>query len=74
MRYNNYEEVPIYRKQWFFWISFLVFFPIALFVVLTGDVYYKGRDDSVKRFGVLNRIVIAFIGALGILNILGKLS
>jgi len=74
MNYNSYEEVPTYRKQWIFWTSFLVFFPIALFVVLTGDVYYKGRNDSVKRFGVLNRIVIAFIGVGAILNILGKLS
>jgi len=71
LNYNKYDEIPTYRKQWFFWISLLLFFPIALVVVLTGDVYYKGSSDSIKGFGVVNRIVITFICVSVILNILG---
>ena len=44
-QYNDYGEVPYYRKQWFFWLMCLLFSPIAIGLLLTGDVYYKRRGE-----------------------------
>jgi len=64
-RYASYAEVPFYRRQWFFWISYLLLTPLAILLLLFGDVYYV-KDGRVVSFGLANRIVAGLI-ALGIL-------
>jgi len=55
-RYSSYEEVPYYCKQWFFWLMFVVFQPVAIGILLFEDVYYK-KKGQVKTFGIWERIV-----------------
>jgi hypothetical protein len=62
-QYNDYGEVPYYRKQWFFWLMWFLFSPIAIVLLLTGDVYYKRRGE-VKAFGIANKIIAGIIGLL----------
>ena len=63
--YSNYADVPVYRRQWVFWLMYLtiVFNPIAILILLTGDVYYT-KNGEVKSFGVANRIVAGIIAAI----------
>jgi hypothetical protein len=61
--YERYDDVPLYRKQWFFWLTWLLLPPVAMAVLITGDVYYE-KDGAVKRFGMANRIAAAILAAL----------
>jgi len=59
-KYSTYDEVPQYRKQLAFWLMFVLIPPIALGVLLFGDVYYQKKGE-VKSFGVVNRVVAAIL-------------
>ncbi len=63
--YSSYDHVPFYRKQWFFWLMYFTIPPVAIFILLFGDVYYVKRGE-VTSFGLANRIVAGII-AVGIL-------
>ncbi len=58
--YTTYAEVPYYRKQSFFWLTYLLFAPIALALLISGDIYYQKKGE-VKSFGTANRIVASLI-------------
>jgi Na+/glutamate symporter len=60
--YSTYAEVPYYRKQWFFWLMYFVMPPVAIALLLFGDVYYQKKGE-VKSFGIANRIVAGMIAA-----------
>lgn len=58
--YANYGAVPFYRKQWFFWLMYFTISPVAILILLFGDVYYE-RNGEVKSFGTANRVVAGAI-------------
>lgn len=70
-KYKTYQDVPLYRRGWCFWIIFLCFNPAAVILLALGDIYYK-QDKQLKSFGIVNRIVVGIIGTgiliLGISN------
>ena len=68
-KYKTYSEVPYYRKQWFFWMTYLIIPVISLVLLILGDVYYQGKD-GVKSFGVVNRIVAGIIAVVYIVKII----
>ena len=53
--YATYDEVPAFRRQGFFWLTWILFSPIAIGILLTGDVYYRKKGE-VRRFGIANRM------------------
>jgi len=61
-KYETYEQVPVYNKQWVFWLLYIM--PIlniaALGILLFSDVYYV-KKGIVVSFGVANRIVAAIL-------------
>lgn len=59
-KYASYEEVPVFRKQWFFWLAYLILTPAAIFILLFGDIYYV-KNNQVESFGIANRIVAGMI-------------
>ncbi len=61
-QYSNYEQVPFYRRQWFFWIMLLILQPVALAILIFGDVYYT-KKGKVVSFGIANRIVAGIFAA-----------
>lgn len=72
--YSSYEQVPYYRKQWFFWLMYFTISPIALGILLFGDVYYQKKGE-VKSFGLVNRIVAGIIPLFIILfGLIGALA
>jgi hypothetical protein len=64
--YGSYDEVPVYRRQWFFWLTFFFINPIALLILISGEVYYV-KGGEVRAFGIVNRIVALLLG-IALLN------
>jgi len=67
--YASYADVPYYRRQWFFWLMWFVFSPIAIGILLSGDVYYR-RKGQVRNFGLANRVVAGLTAPLWLLALL----
>lgn len=67
--YSSYDQVPTYRKQWVFWVMFFLFSPVAIAILILGDVYYE-RHCEVRSFGIVNRIVAGFFAVLMFANMI----
>ena len=67
-KYTNYSEVPYYFKQWFFWIMYLTVTPVALGILILGNVYYE-KDGEVRSFSVANKVVAGILGAYWVISI-----
>lgn len=61
--YSSYDQVPLYRKQWFFWLMYFTISPIAIGILLLGDVYYQ-KNGKVQSFGLANRVVAGVIAVV----------
>jgi hypothetical protein len=59
--YTEYSQVPWFRKNWFFILSFLIFSPVAIVLILSGDVYYV-KNKQLKTYGKGYKIVFAIAG------------
>jgi hypothetical protein len=70
--YATYAEVPYFRKQWFFWLMWFVFSPVAIGILLTGDVYYR-NGGQVRNFGLANRIVAGLIAVFWLVGLTREL-
>lgn len=44
----GYDEVPWYRKTWFFMVLLFTIWPLTLFIVLSGDLYQKANKKQRK--------------------------
>ena len=55
-KYATYKDVPFFRRQWFFWLCWLVFAPVALAILLSGNVYYM-KKGVVVPFGIANKVI-----------------
>jgi hypothetical protein len=71
--YTSYDQVPVYRKQWFFWVMYFLFSPIAVGILLFGDIYYE-KKGVVKSFGLANRIVAGLIAVAFLYNVFKAFS
>ena len=63
--FKSYADVPVYRRQWFFWIFWLLCSPVSVLLLLSGEVYYV-RGGEVRAFGIANRIVAGIIALIWI--------
>ena len=72
-RYSSYSEVPWYRRQWAFWLMYFTINPVALGILVFGDIYYV-KKDKVVSFGIANRVVAGLIGIFALYSILGPNS
>ncbi|MGE0485644.1 MAG: hypothetical protein AB7Q81_15975 [Gammaproteobacteria bacterium] len=71
--YATYDQVPLYRKQWFFWLMYFTISPVAIGILLFGDVYYPSKGE-VRSFGLANRIVAGLIGVYFIFNVVAAVT
>jgi|GEM_PF-401830 len=53
-KYNNYSQVPFYRKSWVAALLFLLLAPVAILILITGDVYYQ-KNGKLKTISKLVR-------------------
>ena len=75
MEIAKYEDVPMYRKSWFVLVSYLVFAPATVGILLTGDVYSKDKrnEGGTKKWGKANKVVGCIIGIVMVVKIIGSL-
>jgi hypothetical protein len=71
--FSSYDQVPYYRKQWFFWLMYFTIQPVAIGILLFGDVYYQKKGE-VKSFGIANRIVAGIIAVFILIRIIGAFA
>ena len=45
--YSSYSQVPWYRKSWFIIVGFLLFAPVTLYSLFSGDIYYEKKGEMV---------------------------
>ncbi len=64
--YASYDDVPWYRKRWFFALSLLFCIPVGAFIGLTGDVYAL-HEGEVKKLPASQRtmMVVTFLLLMG---------
>jgi hypothetical protein len=67
--YATYADVPCYRRQWFFWLTWFFLQAVAIGLLVTGDVYYVKRNE-VRSFGKANRIVAGIIALYLLVSVL----
>lgn len=72
-KYRRYSEVPYYRRQWFFWLSYFTITPVAIGILLFGDVYYVKKGEVVS-FGIANRIVAGMLAVYILIKIFGNFT
>ncbi len=61
LKYKSYADVPYYRKQGFFWLTYIILPLVAVVMLACGDVYYQ-KGDKVKSFGMANRVIAGIVG------------
>jgi hypothetical protein len=71
--YAAYSEVPFYRKQWFFWVMYFTITPVALGILIFGEVYYQ-KKGKIKKFGLANKIVAGILGVILMTKTWGSFS
>lgn len=64
----QYDNVPVYRKRWFVFLSLLFFIPATLFIALTGDIYaekggtvYRFRSNAIQHL-IVTAVVFMVVG------------
>ncbi|WOH36607.1 hypothetical protein RI844_14680 [Thalassotalea fonticola] len=55
-KFKTYSDVPWFRRQWAFWLMYFTISPVALGILVFGDIYYV-KKGTVVSFGLANRIV-----------------
>jgi len=71
--YTSYDQVPFYRKQWFFWLMYFTISPIAIGILLFGDVFYQKKGE-VRSFGLANRVVAGIIAVYILVKLFGAFA
>ena len=57
---QDYAKIPFYKKQSFFWVVYILLPPLALLILIFGDIHYL-KHGKVKDFGLANRITAVLI-------------
>ncbi|MGY8869042.1 MAG: hypothetical protein ACKVJE_01255 [Pseudomonadales bacterium] len=65
----NGDQIPWYRWRWLFFTTFVVFFPAALIIGLTGDIYCNTKGEITKLSTTIKVITLVAGGLLLAKNI-----
>ena len=61
--YTDYSQVPWHRKNWFAILSWLIFFPVVLYLIVTGDIYYE-KNGVLKTYSRGSKQFLAVAGVI----------
>lgn len=59
-KYADYSQVPWFRKRWFNVISWLLFCPVSVILMWTGEIYYIKKDE-LKTYGIVYKIILTIL-------------
>lgn len=71
--YTSYEMVPWHHKNWFAIASALLFAPVLLAVLLTGDIYYTKKSE-LKTYSKSARIFLIIWSVLFTLQLVSSVG
>jgi len=60
---TEYAQVPWFRRNGFVILAWLLFWPVAVVILWTGDVYYM-KKGQLKTYGKVAKVVLSIL-ALG---------
>lgn len=65
--YTSYSQVPTNRKNWFIILFLLLFAPVTLYPLFTGDIYYKKGEQVLKysKTAKTITIILCLMASLG---------
>lgn len=69
--YTSYDQVPRYRRNWFAILTFFVFPPALIYLIVTGDVYYE-RKGELRKYSKAAKIFLGLWCCLYIARIFIK--
>jgi hypothetical protein len=69
-KYRSYDQVPTYRKRWFFVLCILFFIPAGIVIAATGDIYTTSKGKVMKLSAGNKALIIVAWSAILIMNIL----
>jgi hypothetical protein len=72
--YRSYDDVPTYRKRWFFVLCILFFIPAGIVVAATGDVYTLSKGKVMKLPAGTKTMLIVAWSAILLMNIVRALA
>jgi hypothetical protein len=58
--FKSYDEVPVWKKRWFFVLMILLITPVGIILALTSDIYMS-QNGQVLKFGKTQRVGIAIV-------------
>lgn len=70
--YASYDQVPWFRKSWFILVGFLVFAPVTLYSLFTGDIYYQ-KNGQLVTYSKGVKIVTIVLCSMSSLYWVGKM-
>ncbi len=56
--YTSYEQVPWFRKNWFIVLGALIFAPVTLYSLFSGDIYYEKKGQLATYSKLVKTITI----------------
>lgn len=71
-----YESLPWFRQRWFIVITILLFMPLTLCIVLSGDIYIKRKHEVYKMLPKQKKTIITtccLFMAFGVIRLFASL-
>ncbi|GLT16362.1 hypothetical protein GCM10007938_01380 [Vibrio zhanjiangensis] len=53
----TYDQIPWYRRRWFLAVTMLLFMPLTVILIFTGDIYLK-RQGNVYEMQPSQKVMI----------------
>ena len=66
----NGDQIPWYRWRWLFFTCFVLFFPAAIIIGVTGDIYCNNKGEITKLRPLIKIVTLVVGGLLLAKNIL----
>jgi hypothetical protein len=72
--YRSYDQVPTYRKRWFFILCILLFIPAGIVIAATGEIYTFSKGKVMKLSAGNKALIVVGWGTVLIVNLLRALA
>jgi hypothetical protein len=69
---TSYEQVPWFRKSWFIVVGFLIFAPVTLYSLFSGDIYYQ-KNGQLVIYSKTVKIVTMVLCLMQSIWVIGKI-
>ena len=72
--YRSYDQVPTYRKRWFFILCILFFIPAGIIIAATGEIYTLSKGNVMKLSAGNKTLIILGWSAILVMNLVRALA